>query len=126
MKAFYPTIGTRGINEANLVHHFLIGLRSSLAGEDVVTWVESPFRREDKSRKRDRLDGVAYAVGRKLRFLIEAKRIKQGKARNATLNAEKAAEEIRADTERMGGLARIRSQHRPDRAGVPGRHLADR
>lgn len=107
LKAFYPTVGSRGINEANLVHVFLMGLRASIPDEHVVTWMESPFLKEDESGKRDRLDGVAYAVESRLLFLIEAKRIKQGKSQGK-LNSEKALEQIRADAERMSDPARIK------------------
>jgi hypothetical protein len=109
MLAFYPTVGSRGVNEINQVHSFLLGLRETLAktGEQVVTWLESPFLKSSGECKRDRLDGVAYSLDHKILFLLEAKRIKQGRGRDGILNAETAVDEIYRDAERLCERTRI-------------------
>lgn len=109
MAAFYPTVGSRGINEANQVHTFLISLRTVLAesGDRTVTWLESPFLKVSGECKRDRVDGAAYSPLLKVLCLIEAKRIKQGRGRDGVLNSEKALGQIRQDAERLSDPLRI-------------------
>lgn len=106
LNEFYPTVGDRGITEANQVHLFTTALRQVDA--NVYSWLEVPFPTKDNSRAR--LDGAAFCGDMNSSWLglIEAKRIKQGCTRGRP-NTEIAFEQIAADAERMGEPDRIKT-----------------
>lgn len=95
LKLMWPTVGSRGITEANLVHSFLSVLRNDFSA---ITYLEVPFGGNS------RLDGLALVTngthGHML--LLEAKRIKENQY-------EKAYEQIKTDTKRMFETKRILS-----------------
>lgn len=111
MNTFYPTIGSRGINEANQILIFLSSFRAIQPAENIATWTEMPFVNEAKGRSR--LDGLAWLMQENSLILIEAKRIKQGKT-IGKLNTEKAKEEIIRDAKRMSDKNRIKFSFQRD------------
>jgi hypothetical protein len=74
LEKFYPARGSTGFTEANQVHIYINSLTSSLADENLVSWLEFPWE-----QKKQHIDGFIYSPKHKTVFYIEAKRISHTK-----------------------------------------------
>lgn len=89
----WPTVGSRGFTESNLVQSFLFYCKSMF---NAITYSEVPFG------GKSRVDGIAFVdfTNTAHILIIEAKRIKENQYNNAY-------DEIKKDTSRMLETARI-------------------
>src|SRR5574344_2028180 len=89
----WPTVGSRGFTESNLVQSFLFYCKSMF---NAITYSEVPFG------GKSRVDGIAFIdfTNTAPMLIIEAKRIKENQYNNAY-------DEIKKDTNRMLENARI-------------------
>lgn len=96
LEVFWPTVNRRGFTEANMVLHFISGIRELFTNKILTTLIEVPFY------GKDRLDGLVLLkseLSLEL-ILIEAKRIKEN-------NYDSAYQSIKRDVRRMLEIRRI-------------------